>query len=165
MTVWRTDDRALRVQVGGATAPGHGRDMNQDAEIVAAGVFGVAGGVGGTGGGEVASGIAASQVVLAVAVGQDGTQAAQTAHEAVEKGRASDARLRDMATTLCVGVAGWHGNTAAVQVTNVGDSRAYLGTPPGDAVELRERALLLVRRALTASGVPDPGQANDVQRI
>lgn len=129
MVVWRTDDRAVRVQVGSATAPGHRRDVNQDTEIVAAGVFGVADGVGGTGGGEVASGIAAAEVVLAVAVGQDGTKAAEAAHHAVEKQRASEPRLQHMGTTLCIGLAGWHDDTAAVQLTNVGDSRAYLLTP------------------------------------
>jgi protein phosphatase len=126
--MWKTDDRALRVQVGAATVAARGRDVNQDTVIVAPGLFGVADGMGGPGGGDAASALAADAVVAAVAAGADGLAAASAAHDAVRAAR-SGVGLGRMGTTLCVGVVGWDDKTAAVQVVNVGDSRAYLLTP------------------------------------
>lgn len=92
---------------------------------MADGIFGLADGMGGPGGGDVAAEIASTHAQSVVARGGDGHQAATAAHEAVRAGR-GEVGPAGMGTTLCIAVPGWDGPSAAVQLTNVGDSRAYL---------------------------------------
>jgi protein phosphatase len=126
--MWKTDDRALRVQVGAKSVAGPGRTVNQDVTIVGPGIFGLADGMGGPGGGDVAAAIAVAEVVDAITARKDGVEAATAAHDAVlaRQSTATESHLRGMGTTVCFGVVGWQEDEAAVQITNVGDSRAYL---------------------------------------
>ncbi len=120
----------MGLDVCAASHTGHHRRNNQDVVLVDndAGVFVVADGVGGQPGGEVASRIACEAAAAALRYAasrecpRDMHEAIRRANDSVRAVQRSEARWRNMATTLVA--AATAGDT--VVIGHVGDSRAYL---------------------------------------
>ena len=115
-----------KLTFGAATDIGKVRSANQDALVLAEGIFGVADGMGGHQGGEVAS-AEARDTLLAALSGktpalEDLREAIRAANTAVHTRASQDEHLSGMGTTLTVLWAG----EKEMFIGHVGDSRCYL---------------------------------------
>jgi len=120
---------SLYLEHYGATDPGKVRKNNEDALLLGGGrdatLFAVADGIGGFEAGEVASGIA----IEALKELEPGGSLEATIREANRRillAARSDDRLSGMGTTVVVARFGASGREPVVEVSHVGDSRAYL---------------------------------------
>lgn len=129
----------ISVQAGGATHPGRVRERNEDAYLVADGLFAVCDGVGGHRGGEVASATAIealqSHYVERTAAGL--LAAIHAANRRVWERSVQEPSLRGMATTLTAVAVVDDGDGTHMVLANVGDSRAYLFRD-GDLTQVSE---------------------------
>ncbi len=114
----------MRVSYASASDVGKVRSANQDAVYADESTFLVADGMGGHAGGGVASSTAVKVIVDLLRQGEDPMVAIQEANRAIFERGMKDSSLAGMGTTLTL--AKTDGTDGALNVFNIGDSRAYL---------------------------------------
>jgi len=144
--------------LGAATDVGAARDLNQDSFATAASVVVVADGMGGHRGGEVASAIAANEVVVRFTEPQlDGLiKGVELANRRILDEAAADPKLRGMGTTVVALGLVEMDDGVALGAINVGDSRMYRLT--GNVLEQLTEDHSLVE-ALVREGRLTPAEA------